>query len=115
MIARYADWPQPFRYIDFPDPELRIKRIPAQGTEQAPQIELTVKKPAKCVVLSIREDGLDGSYKDDDKWGESVKWGDNALDLLPGEERVISCPGLTESMEIWVAYMGREKAFKVTQ
>jgi beta-mannosidase len=111
VVARYSDWPQPLRYIDFPDPELRITRISGTGNES--QIEVSVKQPAKCVVLSIREDVQEGSYKDDDKWGESVKWEDNGLDLFPGDQRVMECHSLGKGMEIWAAYMGQEKAFKV--
>jgi len=117
-MARHADWPQPFRYIDFPEPAICIKRLPPgtggdQGKDTLAQIEISVEKPAKCVVLSIREDVLEGAYKDDDKWGESVQWEDNALDLFPGEKRIINCRGLTDKVEIWAAYMGRERAFKV--
>jgi len=108
VIARYADWPQPFRYLDFPDPQIQIARLASPS-----RAEITVQKPAKCVVLSIRNDTVSGDYKGDASWGENVKWGDNALDLFPGDKRTIDCSGWDESKEIWAAYMGHEKAFKL--
>jgi beta-mannosidase len=111
VVARYADWPQPFRYIDFPDPEIQITRLTSEG--KAGRIEISVQRPAKCVVLSDRKYTISGNYGEEDSWCERIKWNDNALDLYPNDNRILECSGLVDSAEIWVACMGHEKAFKV--
>jgi len=111
-VARYSDWPQPFRYIDFPDPQLRIKRFSSESSSDR-KIVVIVDKPAKCVMLSTRETGALGEYGKDGTWGDSVKWDDNALDLFPGDDRVVKCPGLLNDTPIWVSHMGSQNAFKI--
>lgn len=65
VLARFADWPQPYRYLDFPDPGLRL-------TVERDNVLIEVARPAKGLVLSI-----DG--------GDEVGWSDNALDVMPGD------------------------------
>ncbi|PSS38124.1 hypothetical protein PHLCEN_2v31 [Hermanssonia centrifuga] len=87
-VARYVDWPQPYRYIDFPDPELKL-------AIDGEQVTVTVGKPIKALVLS-----LDGE-------GES-QWSDNALDVVPGDPQVVTVRGLA-GRNLRAAYMGKEK------
>lgn len=94
VLARYADWPQPFKNLALPDPGLQVKVDRAAG-----KVEVEVKKPAKCVFFTT-----DGEI--------DPKWSDNALDLLPGDKRVLDVDGLGDQA-ISVAWLGREKARKI--
>jgi len=95
VIARYADWPQPYRHTDYPDPGLNVE---VRGEE----VEVSVKRPVKGLVLSVEDDGA----------GEEVKWSDNALDVLPGWSQTVRAIGLRDR-GVRVAYMGRERATRV--
>ncbi len=91
VLARYADWPQPYKNLPLPDPGLKVNVNRAAG-----KVEVEVTKPAKCVFFTT-----DGEV--------DPKWSDNALDLLPGEKRVLNVEGLGEQV-ISVAWLGNEKA-----
>lgn len=93
VLARYADWPQPFRHVDIPDPGLRID---VEGEE----VSIEVERPVKGLLLSV-----DGE-------GEEVKWSDNALDVIPGDGQVVLAKGLS-GRAIKIAYLGKEKASKL--
>ncbi|QRV98035.1 beta-mannosidase [Ceratobasidium sp. AG-Ba] len=75
VLARYVDWPQPYRSYDPPNPSLSI-------SVDGEQVSISVERPAKGVVLSI-EGEADG-----------VNWSDNALDLIPGEPQTVKALGL---------------------
>ncbi len=72
VMARAALWPEPFKYLTLPDPELELTRLDES------KLHLRVARPAKGVWL----------------WAEGVRWSDNMLDLLPGDEQIISAQGL---------------------
>jgi beta-mannosidase len=90
VIARYVDWPQPFKFTDFPDPKLDIK---VDGED----VIIEAKYPVKGLVLSV------------DEAGEEVKWSDNALDLVPGDVQKVRAKGL-KGRKIKVAHLGEEKS-----
>ncbi|CAE6472019.1 unnamed protein product [Rhizoctonia solani] len=75
VLSRYADWPQPFRSYDMPNPVLQL-------SVQGETVQVTAQKPAKAVFLSV-----DG---DDDQ----VQWSDNALDVMPGDPQTVTVRGL---------------------
>jgi beta-mannosidase len=93
VIARYADWPQPFRYVDFPNPGLKV-------SINGETITVEASKPVKGLVFSTDGDG------------EEVKWSDNALDVVPDDKQVIVAAGLG-GRALKVAYMGKEIATKL--
>ncbi|KAJ3841495.1 glycoside hydrolase [Lentinula raphanica] len=99
VLARFADWPQPYRFVDIVDPGLRIDVETGQDLNTS-VVSLEVAKPAKCVVLGVVGDG------------EDVTWSDNALDLMPGDKQVVIARGLL-GRDIQVAYLGKEKASKI--
>jgi len=94
QVATFADWPQPFRYLDFPNPGLEIVR-------KHEVLEVEVQSPVKCLVFSIR-----------DTDGVEVIWSDNALDLFPGKPCEVRCRDLGDKA-VWAAWMGNEHAVKV--
>ncbi len=85
VLSRFADWPLPYRYLEFPDPGLTV-------TVQGEKVRIEVVKPAKGVVLSV-----DGE--------EEVKWSDNGLDVMPGDPQEIEVQGLN-GRPVKVMYMG---------
>jgi len=95
ILARFADWPQPYRYLDFPDPGLTVSI-----EKETSKVNLSVDKPVKGLVLSVLGKG------------EEVKWSDNALDIMPGDPQVVVAFGLGERA-ISVAYLGKERATEV--
>jgi beta-mannosidase len=109
ILARCTDWPMPFRYIDFPDPELRVSYGIWEGEEE---LLIVVEKPIKCLVLSIR-DSLPAVNAAPDTFGtQEVSWEDNGVDIWPGEHRTIGCNGLAVGKRrraLWGCWMGCEK------
>ncbi|KAH8822589.1 glycoside hydrolase [Flagelloscypha sp. PMI_526] len=85
IISSAVDFPQPYRYLEWPDPEL------------------CVVKPLMGLFL-IPEDGKE----------EGVEWSENCLNLVPGLEKVISVKGLN-GRGIRGAWMGCEKGVKVVE
>ncbi|EED80557.1 hypothetical protein POSPLDRAFT_128099 [Postia placenta Mad-698-R] len=93
VIARYADWPQPYRHVDVPNPGLRIKI-------DDELIAIDVEKPVKGLFFST-----------DDETGENnVRWSDNALDVMPGDKQCIQAKGLG-GKRVKVAYLGNERGY----
>jgi len=97
VIARYADWPQPYRFIDFPDPGLKVTVQPGQGRVQTDSVRVEVSKPLKGLVLSVQGDGAE------------VKWSENALDIMPNDPQTVIVHGLS-GRKLKIAYMGKERA-----
>ena len=95
VIARYADWPQPYRLTEYPDPGLHV-------SVEGETISIEAQKPMKGLVLSV----------DDSRVDETVKWSDNALDIVPGDKQMVLAEGLA-GRPLKVAYMGHERAKRV--
>lgn len=60
VLARYSDWPQPYKLLELPDPGLEVK-------VQDDKAEVIVKRPAKGVWLDLEGDE------------EGVEWEDNSV------------------------------------
>lgn len=93
VLARMTNWPEPYKYLKMPDPELVI--VPQQ---QDGIFTLEVKAPAKCVFLSIEGEGVDGA----------IKWSDNALDLFPGDPQTVQIGEMDTKHSIMVSRLGAE-------
>ncbi|HEY7356753.1 MAG TPA: glycoside hydrolase family 2 protein, partial [Ktedonobacterales bacterium] len=72
IMARATLWPEPFKYLTLPDPGLEVTRLDER------RLRLRARRPAKGVWLSA---------------GPEVRWSDNMLDLLPGDEQIITTEG----------------------
>ena len=97
VLARFSDWPEPYRFLSPPSPTLQVRVVedPTRGTTT---LNLSVARPAKLVVLSVE--------------GAPVRWSDNALDLVPGDEQEVVVTEL-ERRSIKVAHFGREHAVDI--
>ncbi|EMD40849.1 glycoside hydrolase family 2 protein [Gelatoporia subvermispora B] len=78
VLGRYSNWPEPFKYIDFPAlAELGLTIVVKPDGES---VELSSKKPIKGIVLDVE--------------GEDVRWSDQAIDLVPDDPQIITAAGL---------------------
>ncbi|KAJ7166082.1 glycoside hydrolase [Mycena filopes] len=96
VLARFADWPQPYRFIEpalLREPGLEVAVV---DREQG-AVRVSARRPVKGLWL-----GAVGA-------GEEVRWSDNALDVMPGDPRVVFVQGLGERA-VEVAFLGSEKA-----
>ena len=72
LIARDTDWPQPLKYLQFPD---RSVKVEVKGDE----MHVTADRPVKCLVFEERE---------------GCHLSDSAIDLVPYDTQVIRVRGL---------------------
>lgn len=78
ILGRYSNWPEPFKYLHFPDAkDLGLTITPVEDGES---VTLSTQRPIKGIVLEVE--------------GEEVKWGDQAIDLVPGDPQIIKATGL---------------------
>lgn len=93
VVARDVDWPQPFKYLDFSDRGLEVRKQP--GTTAGQQVLLiTARKPVKCLVFEERE---------------NVRLSDSAMDIFPGDEQMVTVTGLSEGdRPLQYRYLGDE-------
>jgi len=78
VLGRYSNWPEPFKYIHFPDvKDVGLKITPIDDGES---VALSAERPVKGIVLEVE--------------GEEVKWSDQAIDLVPGDPQTVKAVGL---------------------
>lgn len=90
LVARDMDWPQPLKYLQFPE---RNVRVDVRGDK----IYVSAERPVKCLVFTE---------------GEGVRFSDNGIDVAPGDEQVITVSGLElgngkEKGELDYCYLGK--------
>jgi beta-mannosidase len=73
VIARFADWPQPLRHLDLPNPPVKVA---ARGD----QIYISSPLPVKGVVFDVDYD--------------EIVFDDNCIDIMPDDDQVIHAKGL---------------------
>lgn len=89
VLSRYSNWPEPYKYIHFPPRKnLGFKITPLADGES---LELSTETPMKGIVLDVE--------------GEAIRWGDQAIDLVPGDVQVIKAVGL-KGREVKVRFLG---------
>jgi beta-mannosidase len=84
VIARAALWPEPFKYLALPDPEIAVEHLEHNA------IRVQVKRPAKGVWLSA---------------SDGVSWSDNMLDVFPNDPQVIIATGLAHNAPVQVQWL----------
>lgn len=75
LRSRDADWPQPLKYIKFMDRGLKVR-------SEADKVFITAEKPVKGLTFEERE---------------GVLVSDSAIDVLPGDEQIVTVKGLKDS------------------
>ena len=88
IVARDMDWPQPLKYLSFTDRGLTV-------LTEGEKVHVTVTKPVKGLVFE-ETDGL--CYED------------NAIDVAPGDVRIITVQGLSTAAAplVWT-YLGDDE------
>ncbi|KAG8941847.1 hypothetical protein FRC03_003926 [Tulasnella sp. 419] len=116
-IAAYeaSNWPEPFKYLQFPDPQLKVTGDRDGGL--AVTLTLQVEKPAKGVFLSVVQDndlstGQTWNAEDEAAWGDrEFNWSDNALDLYPGRATRVTISGNEEAWKsVWATGLGSQRS-----
>jgi beta-mannosidase len=90
VIARYTDWPQPYKLLGFHDPKLKVE-------VRVGKVMLNAEKPVKGVWISVKGDDV------------GIEFGDNSLDLFSEDEVVVEAKGL-EGRVVTVASLWNPKA-----
>ncbi|MBZ0281384.1 MAG: glycoside hydrolase family 2 protein [Anaerolineae bacterium] len=85
VLARAVRWPDPPKYVIYPDPGLKVTRLDDE------RLLVEADRPARGVVVSVRE---------------AVKWSDNMLDVIPGDPQAITATGLDGSISVRCLYHG---------
>jgi beta-mannosidase len=75
IVSRATLWPEPWKYLTLPDPEISLQRSGAD------LLQVSVRRPAKGVFLSA---------------DVGVVWSDNMLDIFPGDTQTIFAQQLLE-------------------
>lgn len=78
IVARDVDWPQPFKYLNLTGRKLDIQL--RRGLSET-FLAINAHKPVKCLVFE-EQDG--------------VQFSDNAMDIVPGDEQIVTVKGLGE-------------------
>jgi beta-mannosidase len=73
VVARTTLWPEPFKYLTLPDPNITVERLDDD------QVRVSATQPAKGVWLDA---------------GADTVWSDNMLDLLPDDPQTITVQGV---------------------
>lgn len=71
IIARDMNWPQPLKYLSFPHRNVQVE-------VQCAEMRVHAARPVKCLVFEARD---------------GYQLSDNALDLAPGDEQVVTLQG----------------------
>ncbi|KAJ6443487.1 beta-mannosidase [Purpureocillium lavendulum] len=77
VVARETDWPQPFKYLAFPDRGVKVETAGGRYT-------ITADRPTKGLVLH-ETDG--------------VRLSDNCIDVMPGDTQVIEVSGGSTNLD----------------
>jgi len=83
--------PEPFKFIQFPPIEDLGLGITVDADADGEFVHLAVRKPIKGVVLDVD--------------GEDARWGDQALDIVPGDPQTVRVSGL-KGRKIKIRFLG---------
>ncbi|SCV66949.1 BQ2448_5595 [Microbotryum intermedium] len=89
VLSRFLVYPEPYKFLVLPDEKavnLDVKVDVAKG-----EIRVKAERPVKGWTLWFSDD---------------VKLSDNALDLIPGDERIVKVAGLKETTKVSWRYLG---------
>ncbi|KAG4424205.1 Beta-mannosidase B [Cadophora malorum] len=88
QIARYINWPEPLKYVHLQKP----KELKAVLGKDRKSVEVSAEVPVKGVAVECVDEG--------------VKFGDNLVDLVPGEVVVIPVEGAGKETVLETRYLG---------
>lgn len=88
QIARYINWPEPLKYVHLQKP----KQLTAELSADGKSVEISADFPVKGVALECDDD--------------NVVFGDNLVDIVPGEVVSIAVTGASKKTKIETRYLG---------
>jgi len=88
QVARYVNWPEPLKYVHLQKP----KQLKAEISGDGKFIEISSEVPVKGVAVECED--------------EDVKFGDNLVDIVPGEVVFIAVTGAKKTTKVTVRYLG---------
>ncbi|KAH7389163.1 glycoside hydrolase family 2 protein [Cadophora sp. MPI-SDFR-AT-0126] len=88
QIARYINWPEPLKYVHLQKP----KELKAVLSKDGKTVEVSAEVPVKGVAVECED--------------EKVSFGDNLVDLVPGEVVGIPVKGAGEGTVLETRYLG---------
>jgi beta-mannosidase len=88
QIARYINWPEPLKYVHLQKP----KHLTAEMSRDGKSVDLSVEVPVKGVALECEDD--------------EVVFGDNLIDLVPGEVVSVAVKGANKATKVELRYLG---------
>lgn len=88
QIARYINWPEPLKYVHLQKP----KHLTVEVAQDGKTVEISSDVPVKGVALECEDD--------------NVKFGDNLVDIVPGEVVSIAVTGANKATTIETRYLG---------
>ncbi|KAI5927234.1 beta-mannosidase [Camillea tinctor] len=88
QLARYVNWPEPLKYLHLAKPQ----KLSAQLSADGEFVEVSAEVPVKGVAVETEDEG--------------VKFGDNLVDVVPGETVRIPVSGAGEGTLFTVRYLG---------
>ncbi|KAI6034165.1 glycoside hydrolase family 2 protein [Pisolithus microcarpus] len=89
VLGRLSNWPEPYKFIHFPP----VKDLGLSITigSDGESVELAAQMPVKGIVLDVE--------------GDDIKWGDQAIDLFPGDPQIVKAIGL-RGREVKARFLG---------
>lgn len=89
VLGRLSNWPEPYKFIHFPP----VKDLGLSITigSDGESVELAAQMPVKGIVLDVE--------------GDNIKWGDQAIDLFPGDPQIVKAIGL-RGREVKARFLG---------
>ncbi|KPM43979.1 Beta-mannosidase B [Neonectria ditissima] len=88
VVATDTAWPQPFKYLDFSNRNVKVEASPFNK-----QITVSAELPVKGFAFEEKE---------------GLKLSDNGFDVMPGEKHVITVSGATLAKELNWTYVGAQ-------
>jgi beta-mannosidase len=90
LVACSSLWPEPFKYLKLPDPQLELKYLDAHT------LQIQSLRPAKGVWLEVAATGQ-----------PPINWSDNMLDLMPNQPQLITVASSLHDQKIKIKWLGQ--------
>ncbi|KAJ6599110.1 glycoside hydrolase family 2 protein [Mycena vulgaris] len=87
VLARYSNWPEPFKFINFP----ADTQVKASVSSDGESVTLSTNRPVKGIVI--------------DAEGPDIRWSDQGIDLVPDDPQTVKAVGLN-GREVKLRYLG---------
>ncbi|KAK4053706.1 hypothetical protein OIV83_001362 [Microbotryomycetes sp. JL201] len=91
ILARFVSWPEPLKFLQFANND--TARLKIDFSHKLQEVRISAQAPVKGLMLKFEPEAFVS---------------DNGIDLMPGDEQVISTRGLTARTQVTWRYLGDE-------